>query len=61
MDRSTRDLIEEVCERICGDYCKYVDRVNRRIISIDQFEEICETCPLQRLHVYEGREMICQE
>lgn len=45
------DIIEEVKEKICNDYCKYAVNIdNMRPEEYDKLlAEICDKCPLNRL------------
>lgn len=48
--KSVSEIIEEVKEQICNDYCRYPRDWNEEERGIELCEsEICQNCPLNRL------------
>ena len=48
--KSIAEVIEEVKESICNDYCRYPHEWNEEERGIELCEsEICQNCPLNRL------------
>lgn len=52
MEKSVIQIIENVCEDICNNYCKYPDQWNPEDHAGQDLteSEICEKCPLNRLN-----------
>ena len=46
--KSVTDMIEEVKEQMCNDYCRYTHQ-SWEALEEDRILEICENCPLNRL------------
>ena len=44
-EKSISEIIEEVCVKICDDYCKYPMLCKRE----DDLLKICDECPLNKL------------
>lgn len=44
------EIISEVIEKMCNDYCKYQDTWDKEKEGVELWEsEICQNCPLNRL------------
>lgn len=52
-EKSVTDVLEEVKEDICDNYCKYVEEYGGINFTDEQLERLmaerCDTCPLNRL------------
>lgn len=49
-DMTVLETIEKVAEDVCDHYCKYRYMVDKKILSRQQFEQMCgNDCPLRRL------------
>ena len=49
-NKSVTDMIEEVREKMCNEYCKYPDTWDAEKEGMELSEiEICDECPLNRL------------
>ena len=49
-DMTVLETIEKTAENICDNYCKYRYMIDKKILSPQQFEHLCENdCPLRRL------------
>lgn len=47
---TVQEILEEVKDEICVNYCKYPDTWNEEAEGMDLSEsEICQNCPLNRL------------
>lgn len=46
--KTVTGIIEEVCEEMCNNYCKYTDMAYDHLDQDEIFEK-CEDCPLNRL------------
>ena len=49
MDKSITEILEEVKEAMCDDYCKYPNMKNDNEDWLFEKGSPCETCPLNRL------------
>lgn len=51
--RSVSETIDDVCEEICDNYCKYTDVIKNVHMTDaeydDWLEKHCSNCPLDRL------------
>ena len=43
------EIVEEVKEQICDQYCKYRETADKHEIGFDALIEKCGDCPLNRL------------
>lgn len=52
-DKSILQIVNEVCEAICDDYCKHSDLFKNVHMTDEEFDnytaEFCDKCPLNRL------------
>jgi hypothetical protein len=48
MNKSVRDIIEEVTEEVCSNLCKYPTMYSPDEWE-EKYEEICNKCPLNKL------------
>ena len=53
-EKTVPEMIQEIADKICNDYCKYPDQVRSLVKDIDDAENMlmatyCDGCPLQRL------------
>lgn len=53
-EKTVPEMIQEIADKICNDYCKYPDQVRSQVKDIDDAENTliatyCDGCPLQRL------------
>ena len=49
-DMCVLEIIEKAAENICDNYCKYRYMMDKKLLSPQQFEHLCESdCPLRRL------------
>ena len=53
-EKTVPEMIQEICDQICNDYCKYPDQVRSQVKDVDDAENTlmaiyCDGCPLQRL------------
>ena len=54
MELSVTDIIEDVKQKICDDYCKFPDECLAKYSDLDiaddeLYRQYCENCPLNRL------------
>jgi hypothetical protein len=43
-DKTVLNIIEEVCDEMCNNYCKYIGLDDQ-----DELDEHCNECPLNKL------------
>lgn len=49
--KTVKEIIEEVAEAICLNYCKYPGTWDEEVEGIELSEsDICQNCPLNRLN-----------
>lgn len=49
-DMTVTEMLDKIAENICDNYCKYRYMMDKKILSPQQFEHLCDNdCPLRRL------------
>ena len=53
-EKTVPEMLSDIAEAICNDYCKFRDQVRSQAKDIDMAEDMllksyCDSCPLQRM------------
>lgn len=53
-EKTVPEMIQEIADKICNDYCKYPDQVRSQVKDVDDAERVltnrhCKDCPLLSL------------
>ena len=53
-EKTVSEMIQEIADKICNDYCKYPETVRSQMKDIDLANDMlvksyCDKCPLNRL------------
>ena len=53
-EKAVPEMIQEIADKICNDYCKYPEIVRSQVKDIDEAERVltnrhCKDCPLLSL------------
>lgn len=53
-EKTVPEMLSDIADAICNDYCKFPDQVRSQVKDIDMAEDLlmksyCDSCPLQRL------------
>jgi hypothetical protein len=53
-EKTVPEMIQEIADKICNDYCKYPETVRSQVKDVDEAESVlmnrhCKDCPLLSL------------